>query len=82
METVCGNQWDDVDAGVLCRYLGLGMSGRATYLPRDYMFNRAVYGVYCQGNETNAFDCHTDEFDTTYGMCDHMEDAAVECDSK
>jgi hypothetical protein len=36
METICSYEWDDVDAGVLCRHLGMGMSGRATYLPRDW----------------------------------------------
>jgi hypothetical protein len=47
------------DAGVLCRHLGMGMSGRATYLPRDWSFVRAdAYGVYCHGNETDAHDCH------------------------
>jgi hypothetical protein len=30
MQTICSYEWDDVDAGVLCRYLGMGMSGRAT----------------------------------------------------
>jgi hypothetical protein len=41
METICSYEWDDVDAGVLCRHLGMGMSGRATYLPRDWSFVRA-----------------------------------------
>jgi hypothetical protein len=35
MQTICSYEWDDVDAGVLCRHLGMGMSGRATHLPRD-----------------------------------------------
>jgi hypothetical protein len=49
----------DVDAGVLCRHLGMSMSGRATYLPRDWSFVRAdAYGVYCHGNETDPHDCH------------------------
>ena len=83
METICSHDWDDVDAGVLCRYLGLGSSGRAKYLPRDWSYVRAnVFGVYCMGNETNAFDCHTNENDTTNGMCAMMEDAGVECDGK
>jgi hypothetical protein len=48
MESICSYEWDDVDAGVLCRYLGMGMSGRATHLPRDWSFVRAnAYGVYC-----------------------------------
>ena len=81
--TICSYEWDDVDASVLCRHLGLGMSGRATYLPRDWLFTRAyAYGIYCMGNETNAFDCPYNENDTTYGMCSSMDDAGIECDGE
>ncbi|XP_052087938.1 scavenger receptor cysteine-rich type 1 protein M130-like [Mytilus californianus] len=81
-ETICSYEWDDIDAGVLCRHLGLGMSGGAKYLPRDWSYNRAnAYGVFCMGNETDAFDCYVNENDTTNGMCYQMDDAAVECDS-
>ena len=83
METICSYEWDDVDAGVLCRHLGMGMSGRATYLPRDWSFVRAdAYGVYCHGNETDPHDCHVNKNDTTYGMCGTMDDAGVECEGK
>jgi hypothetical protein len=78
MQTICSYEWDDVDAGVLCRHLGMGMSGRATYLPRDWSFVRAdAYGVYCHGNETDAHDCYVNKNDTTYGMCGTMDDAGV-----
>jgi hypothetical protein len=53
----------------------MGMSGRATYLPRDWSFVRAdAYGVYCHGNETDPHDCHVNKNDTTYGMCGTMDD--------
>ncbi|XP_071155391.1 uncharacterized protein [Mytilus edulis] len=79
-ETICSYEWDDIDAGVLCRHLGLGMSGGAKYLPRDWSYDRAnAYGVFCMGNETDAFDCYVNENDTTHGMCYHMDDAAVDC---
>jgi hypothetical protein len=59
------------------------LSGRATYLPRDWSFVRAdAYGVYCHGNETDAHDCHVNKNDTTYGMCGTMDDAGVECEGK
>jgi hypothetical protein len=70
MQTICSYEWDDVDAGVLCRYLGMGMSGRATHRPRDWSFVRAnAYGVYYHGDETDAYDCYVSENDTTNGMC-------------
>ena len=83
MQTLCSFDWDDIDASVMCRHVGLGMSGVAFSLPRDWAYPRAdAYGVYCLGNETNAFDCQVNENDTTNGMCDGMNDAAVKCDSK
>ena len=77
--TICSYHWDDVDASVLCRHHGIASSGKAIYLPRDHHFNRTVFGVYCFGNETNALDCPVDRNDTMH-ICDHMEDAAVQCD--
>jgi hypothetical protein len=84
MQTICSYEWDDVDAGVLCRHLGMGMSGRATHLPRDSSFVGAnAYGVYCHGNETDAYDCYVSENDTTNGMCATIyDDAGVECEGK
>ena len=81
MTSICSYEWDDVDAGVACRYLGLGSSGRAKYLQRDLSFNRSqVFGIFCNGNEIDAFDCPTNENDTTNGQCAYMEDAGIECE--
>ena len=76
--TICTNHWDDVDASVLCRHLGISSMGWATSLPRDYHYNRTVFGVYCFGNETNALDCPAETNDTAQ-VCDTMNDAAVKC---
>jgi hypothetical protein len=35
--TICSQNWDDVDAGVVCRNLGLSQSGQAKTLPRDWV---------------------------------------------
>lgn len=79
-ESICSYEWDDIDASVLCRNLGLGMWGRAKYLSRDWSYDRrGLYGVFCTGNETDIFDCHFNEKDTTLGMCYQMDDAAVDC---
>ncbi|XP_065922098.1 uncharacterized protein [Magallana gigas] len=72
--TVCGDQWDDIDANVLCRQMGFA-SGTATYLPRDYMFNRHIYNVRCLGNETHVQECPVDKT----GSCSSIGDAGVSC---
>ena len=83
MQTLCAYEWDDADASVLCRHLGMGMSGRAISLQREPAFVRTnTYGVYCLGNETNTFDCLASDYDITNGTCDVMNDAAVECDGR
>lgn len=80
--TVCSNHWDDVDADVLCSSNGLSNSGQAKSLTRDWTYHREVFGLYCTGNEVNFNDCMMDRYDTTFGGCDNMEDAAVECNSE
>ena len=57
--TVCDDGWDDTDAGVVCRQLGFGSSGRATrlsalsYLPKPILLD----GVTCSGTETTLASC-------------------------
>lgn len=75
--TVCGDQWDDIDANVLCRQMGFS-SGTATILPRDYMFNRHIFNVRCLGNETQVQECPVDKTDM-FGSCSSVGDAGVSC---
>nr|XP_022314499.1 uncharacterized protein LOC111119012 isoform X5 [Crassostrea virginica] len=75
--TVCGEMWDDNDAGVLCRQLGFA-SGSAILLPRDPVFNRFYFNVNCFGNETDVQSCHASTYDIS-GMCGYFEDAGVVC---
>ena len=77
--TICVMGWDDTDASVVCRHLGLGHSGSAIYLPRDHIFNRKSYNVHCLGHEADFFDCAQDSTDTSGGLCYNMEDAGVQC---
>ncbi|XP_076436805.1 scavenger receptor cysteine-rich domain-containing protein DMBT1-like [Babylonia areolata] len=78
--TVCDDQWDDKDATVVCRQLGL-TGGKA--------LTRAFYGegtgtvflddVDCKGDEKSLADCY---FSTGSAVnCDHSEDASVVCQS-
>ena len=79
ISTICAYEWDDVDAGVLCRYLNLSQTGHAETLPRNYVYNRSVFGVYCMGYETVPNDCPVDDYDNSNGQCSYLDDAAVRC---
>uniref|UniRef100_A0A665UPM6 Neurotrypsin n=1 Tax=Echeneis naucrates TaxID=173247 RepID=A0A665UPM6_ECHNA len=77
--TVCDNQWDDTDADVVCRQLGLGGVAKA--------WNLAHYGqgsgpilldqVQCSGNELSLEECSHNSWEMH--NCDHREDAGVSC---
>ncbi|XP_041455891.1 deleted in malignant brain tumors 1 protein-like [Lytechinus variegatus] len=77
--TVCDDFWDDTDASVVCRMLGLGDSGTAV--------GCAIYGegsgdiildnVRCLGNETDLYSCPSNL--PLHHDCAHSEDAGVRC---
>ncbi|NWS68999.1 NETR protein, partial [Crotophaga sulcirostris] len=78
--TICDDQWDDRDAEVVCRQLGL--SGKPKAL------SWAHYGqgsgpilldeVECSGNELSLDQCKKSDWGQQ--NCDHIEDAGVSCD--
>ncbi|KAM4049934.1 neurotrypsin isoform 1-T1 [Anomaloglossus baeobatrachus] len=77
--TVCDDQWDDADAEVVCRQLGLGGVAKA--------WSQAHFGagtgqilldeVQCTGNELSIEECQR----SSWGEhnCGHKEDAGVSC---
>ncbi|KAG5849464.1 hypothetical protein ANANG_G00110730 [Anguilla anguilla] len=77
--TVCDDQWDDADAEVVCRQLGLGGTAKA--------WGQAYFGegsgrvlldeVGCTGNELSVEQCPK----SAWGEhnCEHREDAGVSC---
>ncbi|XP_061172595.1 deleted in malignant brain tumors 1 protein-like [Saccostrea echinata] len=75
--TVCDDDWDHVNAGVICRSLGYSEHGLAV--------SNAVFGegsgsilfddVQCNGRETGLSEC---TFSST-NNCNHREDAGVIC---
>ncbi|KAB0407282.1 hypothetical protein E2I00_019037, partial [Balaenoptera physalus] len=77
--TVCDDQWDDADAEVVCRQLGLSGIAKA--------WNQAYFGegsgpvmldeVRCTGNELSIEQCPK----SSWGEhnCGHKEDAGVSC---
>ena len=74
--TVCNDEWDMLDANVVCRQLGYLEAIQTNTLPgsgRIWMDN-----VQCTGNELYLIQCPTG---TSHGAhnCIHAEDVAVKC---
>uniref|UniRef100_A0A672TIE7 Serine protease 12 n=2 Tax=Strigops habroptila TaxID=2489341 RepID=A0A672TIE7_STRHB len=77
--TVCDDQWDDADAEVVCRQLGLGGVAKA--------WSQAYFGegsgpllldeVQCTGNELSIEQCPKSSW--REHNCGHNEDAGVSC---
>ncbi|PKU42512.1 neurotrypsin [Limosa lapponica baueri] len=77
--TVCDDQWDDADAEVVCRQLGLGGVAKA--------WSQAYFGegsgpvlldeVQCTGNELSIEQCPKSSW--REHNCGHKEDAGVSC---
>ena len=76
--TVCDDEWDSADAGVVCNQLGYPSSG-AVAIANAYF--GSGYGpiwlneVNCSGSEFNLFNCN---LNFTHD-CTHSEDAGVQC---
>ncbi|NXT17740.1 NETR protein, partial [Syrrhaptes paradoxus] len=77
--TICDDQWDDRDAEVVCRQLGL--SGPATLASEgDYAAGQGFIlldDVACVGTELSLLDCPH----SNWGQhdCSHAEDVGVRC---
>ena len=78
--TVCDDGWDNTDAGVVCRQLGFGSSGRS--------YRRAYFGhgsgpiwldnIDCIGTESTLASCGHLGFGITR-YCSYREDVGVRC---
>ena len=78
--TVCDDGWDDTDAGVVCRQLGFGSSGRAI---GSAGFNEQsgpalLDSVLCTGNEITLTSCGHLGINITRS-CTHNGNATVRC---
>ncbi|XP_061490764.1 neurotrypsin-like isoform X4 [Rhineura floridana] len=78
--TICDDQWDDKDAEVICRQLGLSGSPKAVSWAHfgQGLGPILLDNVECLGNEFLLDQCTK----SSWGEhnCDHIEDAGVICD--
>ena len=78
--TVCDDEWDDTDAGVVCEQLGFGSSGTAI---GSAGFGQGLGSIWldsvtCAGNESALISCGHLGVGVTI-KCYHSKDAGVRC---
>ena len=78
ISTVCSNNWGNEEATVICKQLGLGDSGIAFEVSRNWEYSRGLFDVKCTGSEDRLTDCSYASSDYYY-ICDFVGDAAVSC---
>ncbi|KAM3913264.1 scavenger receptor cysteine-rich domain-containing protein DMBT1-like [Leptodactylus fuscus] len=80
--TVCDDNWNIMDAEVVCQQLGCGnalaFNGSAAFGPGQGPIIFA--DVQCNGNELHLWDCPHSGF--LSNNCDHREDVGVVCSGK
>ena len=80
--TVYDDEWDDTDAGVVCRQLGFGSSGLAVYSASFGEGSGPIWldNVLCTGNEPILAKCgHLGISAVRSISFNHSSDAGVKC---
>ena len=74
--TVCSDGWDDDDASVICKQLGLSSTGQTAKFGHG-SGRILLSNVTCVNNESSIFDCSHNGFGNH--NCNHDKDAGVRC---
>jgi hypothetical protein len=75
--SACFLEFDDEDAGVICRQIGYAPN--ATYYPlAPTSYSHALFNVRCNGNETSLNECQFDTFDQSFS-CFGQVDVGLQC---
>lgn len=79
--TICGQNWSDSEAQVVCQSLGFG---RAMNINDTAFFGEGkgdilIHNVNCKGTESSLLDCGKDA--ATVQNCSHHYDVGVKCSS-
>ena len=76
--TICRDMWDELDAQVVCRQLGLSSEGANVFNVSNDGGSGPIFlnNVQCAGNESNITEC---KFDRETHNCDHNQDAGISC---
>ena len=75
---VCDDGWNEADAGVVCRQLGFGSSGRVQQFQISGSGRELVIPIFfCFGNESTLLNCNHREM--AMSDCDISDDVGVIC---
>ena len=82
--TVCDDNWDIIDAGVVCRQLNFSFDNsiplrRSYFAPgsNSSLSNIFLDNLVCNGSESSLLDCHHNVVGEH--NCNHTEDSGVRC---
>ena len=82
--TVCSDSWDDRDAQVVCRQLGLGTNGGTALLgfspSAPLLVPIWLNNVNCNGSESRLIECQHKGLGNH--SCDHDKDVFITCEEK
>ena len=77
---VCDHGWDDSEAGVVCRQLGFGLSGKSQQFQISGSGNEeeiVIPKFSCSGNESELLSCNHTKMEKA--DCDNFDNVGVIC---